>query len=168
MHVHQVTLRQLRTGETLDLVDCFRMEYMLASKYLEGVRRGPGKPGGDFSIGVDHVLVKRGKGPAPWNPPSLTQVRDEDVEWFFNDDTLRRAWRPFAPITYQRYPTAMGLPSEHDVQATVHQLIKTGKTQKPTLEQVVASLQRGGSAQLGTTAKPGLAEKVRWLLEQSH
>ncbi|CAG8762774.1 1872_t:CDS:2, partial [Racocetra persica] len=72
----KVTLKELRKGKNMVITDCFKMEYKLAQKFLEK---------SDFARGVKHLLVDKKKTPPKWDPPSLEEVFDVDIdEFYFN------------------------------------------------------------------------------------
>ncbi|MDH7791839.1 enoyl-CoA hydratase/isomerase family protein [Ochrobactrum sp. AN78] len=68
-----VTFRQIADGRALDLDDCMRMEYRVASRMLEAH---------DFYEGVRAVLIDKDGAPA-WNPASIEDVKPEMVNAYF-------------------------------------------------------------------------------------
>jgi len=68
-----VTFRQISDGRTLDLDDCMRMEYRIASRMLAGH---------DFYEGVRAVLIDKDGAPV-WKPSSLDDVKPEMVNAYF-------------------------------------------------------------------------------------
>lgn len=68
-----VTFRQIADGRALDLDDCMRMEYRIASRMLEAH---------DFYEGVRAVLIDKDGAPA-WKPDSIEDVKPEMVSAYF-------------------------------------------------------------------------------------
>jgi enoyl-CoA hydratase/carnithine racemase len=73
-----VTLRQLRSGKSMNLADCFRMELGMVEQCFEQ---------GDFIEGVRALIVDKDNSPR-WRPARLEEVTDESVGAFF-----RERWR---------------------------------------------------------------------------
>jgi enoyl-CoA hydratase len=69
----KVTLRQLRLGRGMSYDEVAAMEYRLSQRFMTVP---------DFREGIRAVLVDKDQKPR-WNPPTLAEVRDEDVETFF-------------------------------------------------------------------------------------
>ncbi|WNG31187.1 enoyl-CoA hydratase/isomerase family protein [Cystobacter fuscus] len=69
----EVTLRQLRLGRGMSYDEVAAMEYRLSQRFMT-------RP--DFREGIRAVLVDKDQKPR-WNPPTLAEVRDEDVEAYF-------------------------------------------------------------------------------------
>ncbi|KAI8993129.1 ClpP/crotonase-like domain-containing protein [Pilobolus umbonatus] len=76
----KVTLQQLRSGAALSLAQCFKMEYHLVQKFLQGH---------DFSEGVNATLVTKSK--PQWKPDTLKDVDDSKIkqEYFDSPSPLR-------------------------------------------------------------------------------
>ena len=68
-----VTFRQIADGRALDLDDCMRMEYRIASRMLAGH---------DFYEGVRAVLIDKDGAPV-WKPASTDEVKPEMVNAYF-------------------------------------------------------------------------------------
>jgi len=68
-----VTCRQIADGRALDLDDCMRMEYRIASRMLAGH---------DFYEGVRAVLIDKDGAPV-WQPASIDEVKPETVNAYF-------------------------------------------------------------------------------------
>lgn len=69
----KLTFSQLNKGKKLDLQQCLQMEYRMMMKCMKG---------GNFSEGIRALLVDKDNKPV-WNPPTLAEVKDEDVEEYF-------------------------------------------------------------------------------------
>jgi len=69
----KITLRQLRQGKSLSLLDCLKQEYRLANHCLLSH---------DFYEGVRAVVVDKDN-QATWNPAQLTGVTQERIESYF-------------------------------------------------------------------------------------
>ncbi|PWL18103.1 3-hydroxyisobutyryl-CoA hydrolase [Falsochrobactrum shanghaiense] len=68
-----VTFRQIAQGGSLDLDDCMRMEYRIASRMIEGH---------DFYEGIRAVLIDKDGAPV-WQPSSPDAVTAEAVDAYF-------------------------------------------------------------------------------------
>lgn len=111
----KVTLRQMRLGMKWDTNEAFRREYHIASKFMEHP---------DFVSGVSARLLHKPPTRPEWQPPTLDQVNNEQVESFFRIeegeeglDLLTRG------MDYDRYPFEqdLGLPREEDVERMVRE-----------------------------------------------
>lgn len=105
----KVTLQQLRNGSTLSLAQCFKMEYHLVQKFLQGH---------DFKEGVTATLVTRQK--PNWKPDQLSHVDDTKIKqhYFDSPSPLRLELlnsRDFKNYPYRKYM----LPSEEDIKRVV-------------------------------------------------
>ncbi len=69
----KVTYRQLRQGADLDFDACMRMEWRMVNRIIAGT---------DFYEGTRAVVIDKDQSPA-WQPSSLSEVRDEDVDAYF-------------------------------------------------------------------------------------
>ena len=128
----KVTLRQLRLGSRWNIEEAFQHEYQMARKFMSHP---------DFVEGVTARLTKPRRDPK-WNPARLEDVRDEDVDVFFdgsisspsaadsnendNDNYLHLfPTSPYSPdqklnIRYHQYPHAhFALPSEDYIRHVV-------------------------------------------------
>ncbi|MBJ6131881.1 enoyl-CoA hydratase/isomerase family protein [Ochrobactrum sp. Q0168] len=68
-----VTFRQIADGRPLNLDDCMRMEYRIASRMLEAH---------DFYEGVRALLIDKDGAPS-WQPASIEDVKPEQVNAYF-------------------------------------------------------------------------------------
>lgn len=105
----KITLQQLRNGSTLSLAQCFKMEYHLVQKFLQGH---------DFKEGVTATLVTRQK--PNWKPDQLSHVDDTKIKqhYFDSPSPLRLELlnsRDFKNYPYRKYM----LPSEEDIKRVV-------------------------------------------------
>lgn len=69
----KLTFSQLNKGRKLDLQQCLQMEYRMIMNCMKG---------GNFSEGIRALLVDKDNKPQ-WNPKTLSEVNDEDVESYF-------------------------------------------------------------------------------------
>ncbi|KAG9306831.1 hypothetical protein G9A89_005732 [Geosiphon pyriformis] len=105
----KVTLSLMRKGRKLGIADCFQMEYRLAQKFLEK---------SDFVEGVTARLIN--KTSPKWNPPSLEEISDKDIEEFYLKSPVLSSLNLLNPRSYERYPFAQfALPSEEEVKKVV-------------------------------------------------
>ncbi|ARD47781.1 enoyl-CoA hydratase/isomerase family protein [Sporosarcina sp. P33] len=70
----KVTLHQLIKGQNQTLLECLEMERNMAMHFMDNA---------DFYEGVRAVLVDKDQSPK-WNPSSITEVTNEDVEKYFS------------------------------------------------------------------------------------
>ncbi len=68
-----VTLEQLHRGKRMSLADCFRMELNLVHACFDQ---------GDFIEGIRALIVDKDRRPH-WQPPTLAEVTQSDVDEFF-------------------------------------------------------------------------------------
>ncbi len=68
-----VTLEQLHRGRKMSLADCFRMELNLVHACFDQ---------GDFIEGVRALIIEKTQQPR-WNPPTLNEVTQAEIEEFF-------------------------------------------------------------------------------------
>lgn len=71
----RIAFRQLREGRQLTFNDCMRMEYRIANGCIRGK---------DFYEGVRAVVIDKDQKPV-WQPATLAEVTDADVESYFSD-----------------------------------------------------------------------------------
>ncbi len=69
----KIALRQMRQGKVLPFDECMRTEFRIVSRVLQGH---------DFYEGVRAVVIDKDNAPR-WNPPSLAQVGEAEVERHF-------------------------------------------------------------------------------------
>lgn len=105
----RVTLKQLKDGRKWSILETFRKEYAIASRFM----RHP-----DFVEGVSSLLIRKPKTVPQWNPKTVAEVSNADVKSFFQG-----TGPAFTPLRtgpdsdYDSYPHAwIGLPTEADVQ----------------------------------------------------
>ncbi|KAG0743323.1 hypothetical protein G6F57_000490 [Rhizopus arrhizus] len=107
----KVTLRALRKGRTLSLVDCLKMEFDLIQKFL--VTR-------DFHEGVQATFLNKPRRKPEWEPKNLSDVLDEDIDRLYfshlapNQLTLA-ARKDLRHYLHARY----SLPTEEDVRLAI-------------------------------------------------
>ena len=83
----KVTLKQLRTGATLDsFADNMAMEYRLGGRIV---------PSHDFQEGVRAVVIDKDNAPG-WAPAGLSGVTDADLEALFAPLAADQEWTPLA------------------------------------------------------------------------
>lgn len=105
----KVTLQQIRNGSTLSLAQCFKMEYHLVQKFLEGH---------DFKEGVEAKLVRQDK--AQWNPSSLKDVNDSKIKQHYFDSPSPLRLELLSSRDFKMYPhRKYMLPSEEDIKRVV-------------------------------------------------
>ncbi|CAG8550808.1 13624_t:CDS:2, partial [Cetraspora pellucida] len=104
----KVTLKGLRKGKNMVITDCFKMEYVLAQKFLEK---------SDFARGVKHFLFDKQKTPPKWDPPSLEKV--SDLRFYFNPSGTQEL-ELLNIRSFENYPfSRFSLPSEEEIRRVV-------------------------------------------------
>lgn len=105
----KVTLMQLRTGANLSLGQCFKMEYHLVQKFLEGH---------EFKEGVYATLVRRE--PAKWQPAKIQDVDQTSIKATYFDAPSAERLQLWSNKDYKQYPhRKYMLPTEEDVKRVV-------------------------------------------------
>ncbi|KAF2723617.1 ClpP/crotonase [Polychaeton citri CBS 116435] len=141
----RVTLRQLQAGRSWSIAETFKREHQIASRFMEHP---------DFVEGVSSLLIRKPRTEPKWNPSSIAEVSDEDVDKFLT------AKSDFSPLVgfdsaedYFAYPHAwLGLPRESDVKVEFEKVRDFRKTIKSFLAR--------------TNGKQGVREKVQEILER--
>ncbi|KAL4943592.1 hypothetical protein BDV06DRAFT_189466 [Aspergillus oleicola] len=108
----RVTLRQLRLGQKWDIRETFQRECEMAAQFM----RHP-----DFVEGVKARLMSKPPRQANWQPATLAEVTDEQVDKFF---TLPEGEQRMALVNegnFGEYPHAKyALPSEKEIKKYVY------------------------------------------------
>lgn len=109
----KVTLKEMRLGSAWGIGDAFRREYHIAEKFMEHP---------DFVEGVSARLINKPPTVPRWNPPTLEDVSDQDVNDIFTV-TGAQMLKLAAEGNYAEYPfgKTIGLPRERDVQLMVQE-----------------------------------------------
>ncbi|CAO3651272.1 unnamed protein product [Cunninghamella blakesleeana] len=106
----KVTLQQIRSGATLSIGQCFKMEYHLVQKFLVDH---------DFREGVYTTLVERNRKPE-WKPATLDQTSDTDIVANYFNAASPLSLELLTNKDYKQYPhRKYMLPSEDDIKAVV-------------------------------------------------
>ncbi|KAI8060965.1 ClpP/crotonase-like domain-containing protein [Gongronella butleri] len=106
----KVTLQQLRSGATLSVAQCFKMEYHLVQKFLKDH---------DFKEGVYSVLVNRGK-KAEWQPATLDAVDDKKIAADYFNAPSPLTLNLLNKKDFKQYPhRKYMLPSEEEIKRVV-------------------------------------------------
>ncbi|KAG1446667.1 hypothetical protein G6F56_009500 [Rhizopus delemar] len=105
----KIALLQIRSGSTLSLSQCLKMDFHLAQKVLQGH---------DFKEGTDATLIRQSK--ANWNPSKLEDVDLAKIkqDYFDSPSPLRLELlnkRDFKMFPHRKY----WLPSEKDIMRVV-------------------------------------------------
>ncbi|KAJ5945704.1 3-hydroxyisobutyryl-CoA hydrolase [Penicillium verhagenii] len=135
----KVTLRQMRVGKKWDIAETFKREHQIAANFM----RHP-----DFVEGVKARLMSKPARQAEWQPATLEEVSQEDVDNFFKVPEGETTLELLNNKTYQNYPhERFALPSEAAIEETVR---NNRMSKKETVKHMV---ERWGQ-------KEGVAEKV--------
>ena len=142
----RVTLKQLRDGKSWGIAKTFRMEHMIASHFMEHP---------DFVEGVSSLLIRKPKTTPQWQPPRVDQVKDQDVNAFFEGTPELELLNSGEETNYGDYPHAwIGLPREAEVADLVR---KRGKDGKQKIAEAFVNR---------TNGKQGVKEKVEEILNR--
>ncbi|KAI5854552.1 ClpP/crotonase-like domain-containing protein [Tricharina praecox] len=122
-----VALQQMRVGREWTIEHTFQREYHIAAHFMRHA---------DFVNGVSSLLIRKDKVPPAWNPATVGDVKQEDVNAFFNPPVGARKLDMFkqgAP-DFKNYPHAFGLPSEEGL----GRMVKRGRyTLRELVDKVV-------------------------------
>jgi 3-hydroxyisobutyryl-CoA hydrolase len=106
----KVTLQQIRSGATLTIAQCFKMEFHLLQKFLTGH---------DFKEGVYKTLVHRGQ-KSEWQPASLDQVDDKAIKADYFNAPSPLTLQMISKKDFKQYPhRKYMLPTEEDIKQVV-------------------------------------------------
>ncbi|KAL8737284.1 MAG: hypothetical protein Q9181_001838 [Wetmoreana brouardii] len=142
----KVTLRAMRLGRNWDTAETFNREYHIAAKFMQHP---------DFVNGVTARLIHKPATKAKWEPSTLSDVRPEDVDYFFSIEEGEESLELLTKgLDYDRYPfqADLGLPREEDVERLVRGERKMGR--KEVVEAMVGKRE----------GKIGVREKVEEVL----
>ncbi|KAF2011222.1 ClpP/crotonase [Aaosphaeria arxii CBS 175.79] len=137
-----VTLQQMRLGQSWSIKQTFQREHDIAAKFMAHP---------DFVEGVTARLIERKKERPNWQPNTLKDVKQKDVDAFFKQTSELPLLR--SGPDYKQYPHAwIGLPRESEI---------LGEASKKKSNEVVEFLleKYGG--------KQGVREKIAEVLERN-
>ncbi|OBZ87067.1 3-hydroxyisobutyryl-CoA hydrolase, mitochondrial [Choanephora cucurbitarum] len=107
----KVTLKALRKGKSMSLVECLKMEFDLIQKFL--VTR-------DFHEGVEASFTSKPRRKPQWQPSQLAGVTEEDVEQLYFSDPSPNVLSLPTKLDLKRYPYArFALPTEEEVRLAI-------------------------------------------------
>ncbi|KAL5343133.1 ClpP/crotonase-like domain-containing protein [Aspergillus crustosus] len=107
----KVTLRQLRLGRKWDISETFQREQQIAARFM----RHP-----DFVEGVKARLMSKPPRQASWQPGTLTEVTNDQVNDFLTIPKDQKRMPLLSEGNYKEYPHAhYGLPSEKEIEKFV-------------------------------------------------
>ncbi|KAK5939239.1 3-hydroxyisobutyryl-CoA hydrolase [Knufia obscura] len=141
----KVTLKQLRLGKQWSITETFIREHEMAARFMQHP---------DFTEGVSAKLINKPATKPKWQPATLKEVSNNDVETFFTlpddiDGLELLEPSPGALRDYSDYPHAkFGLPRERDIEAVVRNIGRQGP------EAVADEVSKQWNN------KPGVSEKV--------
>ncbi|CAO3652031.1 unnamed protein product [Cunninghamella echinulata] len=106
----KVTLQQIRSGATLTIGQCFKMEYHLVQKFLRDH---------DFREGVYTTLVERNRKPV-WQPATLETTNDADIIANYFNAASPLSLDLLNTKDYKQYPhRKYMLPTEEEIKQVV-------------------------------------------------
>ncbi|MCJ1314341.1 hypothetical protein MMC25_008022 [Agyrium rufum] len=139
----KVTLRQMRIGRQWSIAETFKREHYMASRFMAHP---------DFTNGVTAKLITKPSEKAEWEPASLENVTDEQVDEFF-DVSQAKQLELLRHADYNEYPLRnLGLPTDREMLAAMDGLKREGrKVEKEAIVGMFLSASNG---------KPGVEEKI--------
>lgn len=148
----KVTLKQMRVGRKWDISEAFQREFHIASHFMTHP---------DFNAGVSARLIDKPPSTPKWNPSTLDEVKDGDVNEFFTVPKDGRRLNLMAYSTWKEYPAQMGLPREVEVEEAVRIAVGSGEKARNVRRRIVDNMakQKGG--------KLGVKEKVEEVLQRN-
>ncbi|PLB44346.1 ClpP/crotonase [Aspergillus steynii IBT 23096] len=107
----KVTLRQMRLGKRWSIAETFQREHAIAGNFM----RHP-----DFVEGVKARLMSKPPRQAAWQPATLAEVTQADVDSFFQIPEGESRLPLFSDEDFDHYPHAQyGLPTQKDIEEFV-------------------------------------------------
>ncbi|CEG78158.1 hypothetical protein RMATCC62417_12804 [Rhizopus microsporus] len=107
----KVTLRALRKGRSMSLVDCLKMEFDLIQKFL--VTR-------DFHEGVEAMFLSKPRRKPRWEPSRLGDISDEEIDQLYFNQPAPNQLILSSKKDLKHYPYARySLPTEEDVRLAI-------------------------------------------------
>lgn len=151
----KLTLMALREGKKLDIDECFAMELRLAATCCDI------KSHTDFVTGVNHLLVKKEKTRAAWNPDTLEEVNLESLKRTFFSAQAPSTVHLLPPIylstsikAYKSYPHSnYSLPNEELIKDYVLGNTKESGNFALTKKELVNVLQKKWINKIGVKEK---------------
>ncbi|RHZ71436.1 hypothetical protein Glove_258g41 [Diversispora epigaea] len=138
----KVTLNALRKGKKKVITDCFKMEFILAQKFLEN---------SDFKRGVRALLIDKPSKKPEWDPSTLSNFTE-----FFNDAKIGgvQELKLLANISYETYPfSKFNLPSEEEIRKVVTGESPEAGSLSMTKNDVVHFFNENRRGKIGVTEK---------------
>lgn len=107
----KVTLKSLRKGRTMSLVECLVMEFDLIQKFL--VTK-------DFHEGVEATFLDKPRRKPQWQPPQLAGITEEDIDQLYFLEPSPNTLSLPSKLDLRQYPFArFGLPTQEEVRLAV-------------------------------------------------
>ncbi|CEI93040.1 hypothetical protein RMCBS344292_07284 [Rhizopus microsporus] len=107
----KVTLKALRKGRSMSLVDCLKMEFDLIQKFL--VTR-------DFHEGVEAMFLSKPRRKPQWEPSRLGDISDEEIDQLYFNQPAPNQLILSSKKDLRHYPYAKySLPTEEDVRLAI-------------------------------------------------
>ena len=144
----KVALKQIRDGRNWNIAEAFRREHAMAGHFMSHP---------DFNAGVSARLIHKPATTPVWDPPTLEEVSDEDVNAMFKMPEGHRELELLGARgqrAYAEYPFKMGLLREEAVEDVVRQ---GDMTRNQVLKKFANE----------TGGRTGVREKVNEVLERN-
>lgn len=154
----KVALRQTQVGREWTITETFQREYEMAGRFMA-------RP--DFTEGVQAKLMRRPPTTPQWDPPTLNQVRDGDIDEIFKPVTGAQRLQLIKTGTtdYREYPYDLGLPREEAIGKSVKE---GGKTVEQVVEEFLrrchdkVGVKEKVEEVLGRCCSPNKAGRLEW------
>lgn len=146
----KVALKQMRLGKDWDISETFQREYHMAARFMA-------RP--DFASGVSARLIQKPPTRPEWDPPTLDQVREDEVDQLFRVEGEDRLYLS-EKGAWKEYPFHLALPTERDVERVVGVETERGSPAQKAKVRVVKAMIRDSRGKLG------VKEKVKEILER--
>ncbi|KAL5046034.1 hypothetical protein BDW71DRAFT_182661 [Aspergillus fruticulosus] len=108
----KVALRQMRVGQAWGIRETFQREYEIAARFM----RHP-----DFVEGVKARLMSKPPRQATWQPATLAEVSEKDVDEFFKIPPGKERIQLLSQENWRSYPHSYGLPSEKVIEKFIRE-----------------------------------------------
>lgn len=113
----------------------------------------------DFASGVSARLIQKPPTRPEWDPPTLDQIREDEVDQLFRVEGEDRLYLS-EKGAWKEYPFHLALPTERDVERVVGVETERGSPAQKAKVRVVKAMIRDSRGKLG------VKEKVEEILER--
>lgn len=149
----RVAHRQMREGRNWNIMDTFRHEHQIASRFMSHP---------DFVEGVSSRLIRKPPTKPKWQPATLEDTSPHTADEFFRGGHAKGELQLLTPVAYheKRYPFHFGLPTERMVRSVVNSegrdASSTAATRAEHLDRILQRYRH----------KPGTRERIIDILQR--